>query len=65
MWLDVFQRIRELEDKLELQRRHLKELEEKVSARWVPGAARWVLPMWGWLLRPVREALVQGFPCQG
>jgi hypothetical protein len=28
---DVFQRIRDLEDKLELQRRHLKELEEKVG----------------------------------
>ena len=29
--LNVLQRIRELEDKLEVQKRHLKELEEKVS----------------------------------
>lgn len=28
-----FQRIRELEDKLEAQKRHLKELEEKVGGR--------------------------------
>lgn len=28
---NVFQKIRELEDKLEVQRRHLKELEEKVG----------------------------------
>lgn len=30
-WLDVFQKIREMEGKLELQRRQLKELEEKVG----------------------------------
>lgn len=29
--LNVLQRVRELEDKLEVQKRHLKELEEKVG----------------------------------